>query len=214
MTVNAQNDIQNIALVLLGQRSATSPSEQTKASQFATDRYESVRDMVLAAGLWNSATTRAVLSLHSTAPVFGFANQYQLPNDFLRMKRLNERNSVNIHFRIEALSNGDGTASRVLLTDESEANLIYIFRLTEVAKMDELLKNAIAAQLAFQITLALKGDMQQVGFFKSLYQETMDLALFIDANQAPVDQMIGDLWLNSRAVGSGGGFRDIENVTS
>ena len=47
MTVNAQNDIMNSALVLLGQRPATSTTEQTNASQFANDRYDTVRDFVL-----------------------------------------------------------------------------------------------------------------------------------------------------------------------
>lgn len=214
MSVNSKGDIINIALVTLGQRSGTSPTENTKASQFANDRYESIRDKVLTAGRWNSATTRASLTLLSTAPAFEFANQFTLPADFLRFVRFQDELLVNIQYQIEALSNGDGTATRVLLTDESAANIIYIFRLTEVAKMDELLKNAIAMHLTYQISLAIKGDMQQTAFFKSEYLEMMSEAMFIDAVQSPVETMQPTEWLNSRLTGTGGRFRPIEDATS
>ncbi len=214
MTVNSQNEIQNSALVLLGQRPATSPSEQTKASQFVTDRYETIRDFILANGNWNCATTRAQLSVLSTAPAFGFANQYQLPNDFIRLVRFGEGlEDLDVQFRIEAKSNGDGSASRVLLTDFSTADIVYVFRLTEVAKMDELLKYAISARLAYEISLAVKGDIQQTRLLKIMSDEATSLGQYSDAVQAPVEIMGGSQWLQSRVAG-GGGFRSIANVTS
>ena len=137
-----------------------------------------------------------------------------MPADFLRCVRFQDELLVNIQYQIEALSNGDGTATRVLLTDEGTANIIYIFRLTEVAKMDELLKNAIAMHLAYQISLAIKGDMQQTAFFKREYLEMMSEAMFIDAVQSPVETMQPTEWLNSRLTGTGGRFRPIEDATS
>ena len=200
MTVNAPIDIMNIAHVILGQRWATSPSEDVKVTQFANDRYESIRDMVLTKGKWNCATTRAQLAVLSTAPLFGFANQYQLPSDFLRFRRFQDQ-TFHIPYSIEALSNGDGTASRVLLTDEGSANIIYIFRLTEVAKMDELLKYAIGARLAQEIALGVKGDLRQAGFAKNLADEAMSEAQFVDANQASTEVMQATGWVNSRVTG-------------
>lgn len=200
MTVNAPIDIMNIASVILGQRSGTSPSENTKATQFANDRYESIRDMVLTQGLWNCATTRAQLSVLSTSPPFGFSNQYQLPSDFLRFKRFDTQ-TFDIPFAIEAVSNGDGTATRVLLTDNGSANILYVFRLTEVAKMDELLKYTIGARLAQEIALGVKGDLRQAGFAKNLADEAMSEAQFIDANQASTEVMQATGWVNSRVTG-------------
>ncbi len=212
MSVNSKIDIINSALVLLGQRAATSPTEQTKAAQFANDRYETVRDFVLVSGSWNSATTRSALSVLATAPAFGFGSQYQLPNDFLRFIRFEEDVSLSIQYRIEAKSNGDGSATRVLLTDNGDANIIYVFRLTEVAVMDELLKYAISTRLAYEISLAVKGDIQQTNFFKNLSDEAMSVGQFIDAIQGPLEIMTGSLWLDSRR--SGGSFRSIESATS
>ena len=213
MTVDAKNDIMNSALVLLGQRPATSPTEQTGVSQFANDRYDTVRDFVLVGGNWNCATTRASLSALSNAPAFGFAKQFALPGDFLRFVRFEEDARENIQYRIEAVSDGTGGATRVLLTDSTDAKIVYIFRLTEVAKMDELLKYAISARLAYEISLAVKGDIQQTNFFKSISEEAMSLANFVDADQASVEVMTGSLWLDSRRSGDGS-FRSIENATS
>lgn len=213
MTVNAPISIMNIALVLLGQREGTAPSEQTKSMQFANGRYESIRDIVLTQGRWNCATTRAVLAVSSTAPLFGFSRQYPLPNDFMRFIGF-EEGSFEIPYKIEALSDGSGGSTRMLLTDEMEANIKYVFRLTEVAKMDELLKYAIGARLAQEIALAVKGDLQQSGYFKSLSDEAISLAHFIEADQAAVEVMSGPLWLNSRIAGSGSAFRSIQDVTS
>ena len=213
MTVNAKNDIMNSALVLLGQRAATSPTEQTNASQFANDRYDTVRDFVLAGGNWNCATTRISLSALATAPAFGFAKQFALPGDFLRFIRFEEDAQENIQYRIEAVSDGQGGATRVLLTDSADAKIVYIFRLTEVAKMDELLKYAISARLAYEISLAVKGDIQQTNFFKNISEESISIAHFADADQASVEVMTSSLWLNSRRSGDGS-FRSIENATS
>ncbi len=63
-----------------------------------------IRDIVLTQGMWNCATTRAQLSVLSTSPPFGFANQYALPSDFLRFKRFQEDN-FETPFAIEAVSN-------------------------------------------------------------------------------------------------------------
>jgi gamma-glutamylcysteine synthetase len=66
--INSKLDIMNIALVALGTRPATSPTEQRGPVQFANARYEGVRDYVLTTGNWNCATKRATLSQLDTTP--------------------------------------------------------------------------------------------------------------------------------------------------
>ena len=127
--------------------------------------------------------------------------------------RFEEDAREDISYRIEAVSDGSGGATRVLLTDSTDAKIIYIFRLTEVAKMDELLKYTISTRLAYEISLAVKGDIQQTSFFKSISEEAMSLAHSVDADQASVEVMTGSLWLDSRSSGDGS-FRSIENATS
>ncbi|MHC4067262.1 MAG: hypothetical protein ACYSUI_22545, partial [Planctomycetota bacterium] len=144
--INSKLDIMNIALVALGTRPATSPTEQRGPVQFANARYEGVRDYVLTTGNWNCATKRATLSPLATTPDFEFDNEYQLPADFLRLHRMED---LDLRFRIEG---------RKLLTSWDEAKIIYVYRMEVVAEMDELLKYAIGYRLAFEIALATKAD--------------------------------------------------------
>ena len=202
MALQSDVDIINVALVQLGLRPATSRTEQTRGMQFATARYEAVRDFVVAAGSWNSATKRVALNRLETTPAWGFDNEYQLPDDLVRFVRMDD---LSREFRIEG---------RKLLTNWDEANIIYIFRITEVAVMDELLKNAIATRLAFEIALPVKGDLRQQQLLGQLYEAQVSLANFIDANQAPVDVMQGTVWADSRLAFPFTGFRPIENATS
>ena len=202
MALQSDLDIINVALVQLGLRPATNRTEQTRGMQFATARYEAVRDFVVTAGNWNSATKRIALNQLDSTPAWGFSNQYQLPDDLVRFVRMD---NLNIPFRIEG---------RKLLTNWDEANIVYVFRITEVAVMDELLKNAIATRLAFEIALAVKGDLRQVQLLKQLYEDQVSLANLVDANQAPVDTMEGTTWTNSRINFPAEAFRPIENATS
>lgn len=203
MALQSDLDIINAALVELGIRPATSRTEQTRAMQFATARYEAVRDEVVTAGNWNSATKRVTLNKLTTTPAWGFDNEYQLPDDFVRFKR---QDDLDLPFSIEA--------GGKLLSNWDEANILYIFRITEVAKMDELLKNAIATRLAAKIALAVKGDLRQAQLLDALHEKQVSLANLVDANQAPVETMTGTTWINSRLAFPDGGFRPIENATS
>jgi hypothetical protein len=202
MTVNAPIDIYNIALVSLGVRPGTAVTENSQSMQFANARYEGVRDEVVAAGNWNCATTRVALTRLSSTPAWGFDNEYQLPADFMRFVRME---SLDTDFRIE----GDK-----LLTNDSEANIIYIRRLTEVAKMDEFLKNTIGLRLAARIALAVKGDVQQAALLDQEYEKQLSLANLVDANQAPVEQMSGTTWLRGRLSYGSTPYRPLENATS
>lgn len=201
-TVNTDLGIINVALVSLGIRPGANRTENTKAMQFATARYEGVRDEVVTSGNWNSATKRAVLSQLSSTPAWGFDNEYQLPNDLVRFVRMED---LDIEFRIEG---------RKLLTNWDEANIVYIYRIVEVAVMDELLKNAIAAKLAAAIALGVKGDLRQAQMAEQAFDKMVSLANLVDASQAPVDVHQGSVWLNSRLAFPTETFRPIEAATS
>jgi hypothetical protein len=201
-SINSDLDIINVALVQLGIRPAVNRQEQTRAMQFANARYEGVRDFVVTAGNWNSATKRAALDKLSSTPSWGFDNEYQLPADFVRFVR---QEDLSQDFRLEG---------RKLLSNWDEANIIYIYRITEVAQMDELLKNAIATRLAFEIALAVKADARQVQLLGRMYEDQVSLANLVDADQAPTDVHQGTEWVDSRYAYPASGYRPIEAATS
>ena len=201
-SINSDLDIINVALVQLGIRPGANRQENTRAMQFANSQYEAVRDEVVTSGNWNSATKRATLTALDSTPTWGFSNEYQLPADFVRFVR---QDDLSQNFRIEG---------RKLLSNWDESNIVYIFRITEVAQMDELLKTAIAMKLAWRIALGVKGDARQAQLAQQMYEQQVSLANLVDAHQAPTDVMQGTVWTDSRLAFPYTGYRAIENATS
>ncbi len=74
-------DICNEAMDLLGAATITALTENSKEARLCNRRFSTVRDATLRSHSWNCAIARADLAADSTAPSFGFANQFPLPTD-------------------------------------------------------------------------------------------------------------------------------------
>jgi len=71
----------NLALGKLGAARIISLTEASPEANACSIHYEQTRNEVLRAHRWNFAITRATLTELASAPEFGWAHQYQLPND-------------------------------------------------------------------------------------------------------------------------------------
>src|SRR3989304_5589076 len=126
----------NMALTQLGEDPIGDFTEESKPGRFALSHYANVRDEVLRAHNWNSAMKRAALALDLVAPAWGYARQFVLPSDFIK---LSFTDTPRERYRIEGLR---------ILPDQKTLSIIYVYRLTNVAQMDPLLQDAIATKLA------------------------------------------------------------------
>lgn len=197
-------DIANAALILYGEAVISSLTEDNEAAITMNLRFDSIRDAVLRAHPWNFAVKRQKLSKLATAPAFGFSNAYQLPSDFLRL--LNFNNLTQDHYRME---NHEG--SRAILTDSGDANLRYIFRITDTTKYDALFVECLAARLAadtvFKITNADATNLEKKLWGR--YTDKKEEARSIDGQEDPATILEVDDFVDAR-VGAGR-FRPIES---
>jgi hypothetical protein len=108
--------------------------------------YPQERDSLLRSHWWRFATKRATLSEDTDAPDFDWDNQFDLPNDFLRMKELY---NTNYSYSLEG---------QKLLTDDSTAEIVYIARITDASKFDPLFVEVLALKLAIRLCMALSQD--------------------------------------------------------
>ena len=182
--------IVNLALAKLGEESLTALTDENPAGRLANRNYASLRDAVLRERQWNCATRRTTLSKLATAPTFGFSNAFALPADFVRLIQLEDQSD---DFRIENTTDG-----RVVVSDNNSVNLVYIFRLTDVVKMDELLKQAIAARLAWEFAYKLTGDRNLRNDMAAEYQRVLAEAAHVDALEAPVETIQPSEWVEAR----------------
>ena len=184
----------NVALSQMGHSRIMSLSDASaqgsKAAAVMTDVYGTIRDSVLRAHNWNCAIVRMSLPLLTTTPAFKYEYEHQLPADFLRLVRVQD---VSDDYKIEG---------QKILSHFSEMKIVYIRRIENVIEMDALLQETLAAKLAAETVLALKGDTSTKDRLENLYRDKLNEARYIDAVEGPLETIEGFTWVNSRLAGS------------
>ena len=181
----------NMALVLVGEERINALTEDNKPARFCNQHYPNIRDEVLREGSWNVATRRAALSIDAVKPVYEFTNAFQLPTDFLRLIRLeNQRRD----HRLE---------EDKILSDEGSMNIMYVFQLTDVSRMDPLLQKAIATKLAAELAIPIAQNLDLYRTLNALYTERIAEARLQDAMEGPLEVIESTSWVNARLSGVG-----------
>jgi hypothetical protein len=146
-----ETSICNLALAKLGISPIMALTDQSKQAQFCSRFYAQTRDEVLQTHRWNFAMRRAALNKLTDAPQSEWAAAYQLPVDCLRVVELNgyEPTERKGEFSVEA-----GT----LLTNDDEANIRYIARVSDGSFYHPLFVHALATMLASRLAGPLTGS--------------------------------------------------------
>ena len=183
-------DICNIALSNLGERSINDRADENQRARACDNRFDDVRDLVLRSHIWNCALKReGPLPSSATAPSWGYDYAYPKPAEMLRLIAVKENEHA---FKIE----GDN-----IVTDSSTLNILYIERVTDTAKYDSLLVQAIALRLATEIGQDLTGKTELKENLMRKYREVLSEARSADAAEGTPQKIESDLWLESRYTG-------------
>lgn len=146
-----ETSICNLALARLSETAIMSLDDQTQAARYCKRFYEQTRDAVLQSHAWNFAVARVLLAQLSTDPIAGWAHQYALPVDCLRILQVN---GYEWHQR-QGLFETEG---RALLTDAEVANVRYIRQVTDANLFTPLFIEALAVKLAALLAQPLTGS--------------------------------------------------------
>lgn len=153
----SETDIVNRALTKLGSGYITALSDNSKSARVMAGLFDTVRKAELSRRYWNFALARDALPLLGTSPAWGFANQYQLPNDFLKPVQIGEFYVV--PGMSDYLSGDDSPYAiegRAILTDFSAPlNIRYVRDMTDYTLFDPLFIEAFAAKLAYEACYAI-----------------------------------------------------------
>lgn len=167
----------NLALAEIGDSyNITSIDEISPQAGICKRFYDSTRDALLREHPWSFARARADLARLSTAPLFGWDYQFQLPANFLRLIEFNGLDAWQPEGAYE-LEGG------VILTDAAAAQIIYVKRVTEANLYDALFVEAFTLKLAARICTKLtKDDGLQEGLMRR-YRMALGQAKKLDANE-------------------------------
>ena len=181
----SQVDICNLALTAIGHKTIANIDEQSEGARKCKVYYQQAVDATLRSYNWNCAMARATLAQDSSPPAFGYAYQYPLPNDCLRVLQL-ER--LDLEFKVEG---------RKLLTNEGTAKILYIKRIG-AGEMDPLLVDAVAARLAAELAYAMSNSPGLAQMMLEIYERKKLEAGCIDAQEGTPGDIEVDSWLNAR----------------
>lgn len=183
----------NNALIALGDSPIADfpPVETTTRAKQCANIYDDVRDSVLRAHPWSCAKKRVVLSPDVSAPAFGFAYQFSLPADCLRVLSITEDGSP-IDYRIE---------SGKLLCNTSALYLSYIWRNDEPTSYDALLLSAMSWAFAARLSYAIPGSASLLQLMEGKYQQALEEAKAINAAEYPFPPMPDSTLVTVRAIG-------------
>ena len=187
--MNSVIEIANAALLRIGAALILDLDEDAKAARLCRQLYGPGRDAVLRAHPWNCALCRCEPARLVQPPPFGFAHQFQLPVDCLRV--LNVCGSGGeLAFRIEG---------RRLLSDAATIEAIYVSRVEEPAQFDALLADTIAARLAAELAYPIASSTSLAQSMWQLYEMKLREARGIDSQEGtPPEAASGDFWLRAR----------------
>ena len=159
----SETTICNLALGKLGARRIIELNEESTEARACLLHYAETRDEVLRHHRWNFAIKRETLVELALPPVFGWGIQYELPSDCLRILDLNGYNLA----RRPGLWEVEG---RILLTNEPNAEIRYICRVTDCNLFDSLFVEALALKLASKIAMPINGSPNMAGQFLGEYE--------------------------------------------
>lgn len=199
----SQVQIANRALTLCGAARIMDLSAQEKPAKAMAAVYDGVRDQSLATANWVFAMTR-FNPAPSTAPLFGWAYAYVIPDEILRLVEIRDRfvGFVNLG---PAVSDGlpreyEIEENKRILTDwEPPLNCRGVKRITSEASFDPLFVDYFVHELA----LAVWEDVSRKNATKKDQVEkardrSMRIARSRNCIQEPPEELPDDAWLLAR----------------
>jgi hypothetical protein len=179
-------DICNRALQKLGHTKITSLDDDVKAAREIQRAYALVRDAVFRDHPWNCLLARAALAALSDAPAWGYARQYQLPVDCLRVLRAD----ASCGWRVEG--------RRVLSDAEAPLNILYVRQEEDPQQYDLLLVEAVASRLAGELAETLTQSNTKKETAEREYFEVLSRARRADSQESSAERLFRSSWLESR----------------
>lgn len=178
--------IVNNALIKIGENTITALSENTKAARIANQIYEQTRDALLRSHPWNFAMSRGECAQLSTTPAFGFAYEFALPSDCLRVLRMEEHD---YDFKVEG---------RKILTDESTCKILYIKQVVDPNQFDAMFVEVLSARMALELSYSLAENNQLTDMMAALYKQKIREARSMDGQESSPDELLATTWTDSR----------------
>lgn len=175
-----------MALVKVGADRISAITQDVKRAVLLNAIYDTARDATLRAHPWNFAIKRVTIAPTSDEPEWGYAYEYDLPNDCLKILDTDPND-------IEHVIEG-----RKLRTDESELDIRYIYRHESEADWDPCFVEALSWRLARDISYALTQSSTVREQCEAGYRAALAEARSMDGTEGTLPGIESDEWTDAR----------------
>lgn len=159
------------ALVLLGQDPINSLDDVNDRARLCAKIWPMVLDDELTLHRWKCARARKALAREAEAPAFGWAYQFALPPDCLRVLSLSDDS---VDYEIEG---------NLLLTNNSSANILYLYRNLAVGAYSAGLVSALVARMTAELAMPVTKKESIVKASWAAYWSKVGQAIAADGQQ-------------------------------
>lgn len=197
----------NIALTRAGCTTISSLDEATNEARQCKLEYESIRDQVLRAYPWSSATKIVALAL-TNEKIPGWQYAYSYPADCLLMRKVYSAEHAYIyssgsdHLCLHDIDNKRKvimtSSGRVVLSNIDSAYAEYTFRNTNTESYDPELINSIAWALSYAISVSLTGNKELREHLYKLYVESVQSAHLSDKIENCTEVLTSNKYIKAR----------------
>lgn len=176
----------NSALLKIGADRIVSLSDTTKSAIVCAEQYPKLRDEVLTKHPWNFALARASLAPVLPAPAWGYANNFQLPTDCLRVLSTDYPDD---DFKIEG---------RMVLSDSSGLNILYVKQQLDTSQYTPTFAEVLSLRLAADLCYSVANSATLAKEMYQAYLDQLKAARSADAQEGSADEFTVNTWKNAR----------------
>lgn len=159
--------------------------DNTKSAKYCKALYADTRDFVLRSYPWRFALKRYVLAPLKEKPLFGYAYQFSLPFDCLRVWKMQE----NEPYQVEG---------QCLLTDSNVCRFIGISRVEDAGLFDPMFVEAFSLRLAAELAVPLAASVSLRDSLIKEYQQFVQQAKTASAMEGAQDVFLPKGWVEAR----------------
>lgn len=184
----------NQALQLLGASSITTLTEGSVNANACNLIYEDTRDALIRSHPWKFAIKITQITANVTAPAFGRARSFTLPDDYLApLPPYPEDHDINLDW----IREGDA----IYTDDSSPLDFRYVAQITDPDEMDVLFRKALSATLALELAEQLTQSNTKIANISAILDSTLAAAKRASSFEAVNHEPPVDEWVRTRQRG-------------
>lgn len=187
----------NAALALVGEPTIDSLTDANNEAAIAcNEAYTRLRDAELRKNRWGFAIKRAQLAAQTPVPLFGKANYFPVPSDYLRLIPLDPADQ---HHTDDRTIENSGNAVVIATQESAPLHIRYVARVTDPNVFDSMFQDALAGRIAQVIAIKITQSETMYNRAARYYDDAVSDARKANAIEKPPVRAVEDPWITVRA---------------